>query len=83
MFILYNKTCRSCFAKIREAIEEGNELICRQKLFWNFSGSHVTPLKEKRRERERVRCVRVRERRIVVDTKTYICKFLIGLEEEK
>ena len=47
----------------------------------------MTPLKEKRRERERererVRCVRVRERRIVVDTKTYICKFLIGLEEEK
>ena len=49
--------------------------------FFRFSRDAVKG--EKERERERVRCVRVRERRIVVDTKTYICKFLIGLEEEK
>ena len=47
--------------------------------FFRFSRDAIKGEKE----RERVRCVRVRERRIVVDTKTYICKFLIGLEEEK
>ena len=53
--------------------------------FFRFSRDAVKGEKERERERERerVRCVRVRERRIVVDTKTYICKFLIGLEEEK